>query len=130
MSRAAFEIRVARLWELIPPSYREQTDNLVLMVEDWADEETLRQTAVEDPRDLLGFYLGCPLPERSYDLSGEMPDQIFLYRGAIENHVHETAEPLDKVIFETLVHELAHHLGFSEEDLDPFERLWAEGGEP
>jgi len=123
--RQDFEKRVVRLWERIPPRYRAGASNLVLIVEDLAPEEVLEETGCEDALELLGYYSGWPLPERSFELSGELPDRIFLYQKAIETAELESGDPLDKILYETLLHELAHHLGFSEADLDPIEMLWA-----
>jgi predicted Zn-dependent protease with MMP-like domain len=78
---------------------------------------------------LLGFYRGWPLDERFHDASPELPDVITIYQQAVEAHARETGTGLLRVIRETVMHELAHHFGFSEEELDEVERLWADGEE-
>jgi len=63
-----------------------------------------------------------PLPER---YGGELPSEIYIFRRTILLHARETGESLRKVLRETLLHELAHHFGFSEADLEPLEKQWA-----
>lgn len=125
MNRRTFERLVDRAIARIPAEYLQRIDNLTFQVEGWADAETLAEVGFDDRRDLLGFYRGVALTERSVVYCGEMPDVIVLYQNAIEDYVAESGEPLLKVIGETVMHELAHYFGFSEEDLDPIEDLWA-----
>lgn len=126
MNRRDFERLVARAIDRIPRQFVEQVRNLVFLVENWADAETLAEVGFDDPRDLLGYYRGIPLPERTHDYSGGLPDEIILYHLAIEAYVVDTGEPLMKVIRETLMHEIAHYFGFSEEQMDAIEALWLE----
>lgn len=123
MTRNGFERLVERALSSIPEQFVREVRNLVFTVEDWADAEVLSDLEMEDPRDLLGLYLGVPLGERNGE-SFMLPDSIVIYQGAVENHCAETAEPMLRVIRQTLVHELAHYFGFSEEEMDAFERLW------
>ncbi len=123
MRRGDFERQVERAIAAIPHDFLDRIENLSWQVEDWADAETLEEVGFDDPRDLLGFYRGWPLPERTHDY-GSLPDVIVIYQGAVENYVEETGEPLVKVIRETVIHELAHYFGFSEEQMDEMERLW------
>jgi len=129
MMRRDFERLVDRAIARIPAEFRARIDNLSFQVEDWADAETLDEVGFDDPRDLLGFYRGWPLSERTHEYGSCLPDVITVYQGAVEDYVAETGEPLLKVIRETIMHELAHYFGFSEEEMDEIEELWA-GGEP
>lgn len=128
MNRRTFERLVARAVDGIPREFLDKVENLAFVVEEWADDETLAEVGFDDPRDLLGFYRGIALPDRSHDSLATAPDVIVLYRGAILDYVADTGAPLLKVIRETVVHELAHYFGFSEEEMDAIEDLWA--GEP
>lgn len=127
MNRRAFERLVARAIDRIPEQFLGQVQNLVFRVEDWADEATLAEVGFDDPRELLGYYSGWPLAERPHDYGNCLPDEIILYHLAIEDYVAETGEPLMKVIRETLIHELAHYFGFSEDQMDEIEALWLAG---
>lgn len=130
MRRKDFERQVERAIAAIPGEFLARINNLTFQVEDWPDAETLAEVGFDDPRDLLGYYRGWPLSERSHDYGGCLPDVITIYQKAVENHVWETGEPLVKVIRETVIHEIAHYFGFSEEEMDVFERRWAgEDGE-
>lgn len=129
MNRRTFEKLVERSIARIPAEYLRQIDNLTFQVEGWADAETLAEVGFDDRHDLLGYYRGLALPERSVAFGGEVPDVIILYQYAIEDYAFESGEPLLKVIRETVLHELAHYFGFSEEDLEPIEDLWAGEGD-
>lgn len=130
MNRRDFERLVARAIDRIPRPFLDRISNLVFRVEDWADAETLDEVGFDDPRELLGYYRGVALPDRSHDYSGGLPDEIILYHLAIEDYVADTGEPLMKVIRETLLHEVAHYFGFSEEEMDEIEELWWRGESP
>lgn len=130
MNRRDFERLVERAIASIPREFLTRVENLSFQVEDWADEETLAEVGFEDPRDLLGYYRGWPLDQRTHDYGQCLPDVIILYQGAVENYRHETGEPLLKIIGETVIHELAHYFGFSEEEMDAIEARWAAGAGP
>lgn len=125
MRRQQFERLVDRAIASIPGQFLERVENLSFQVEAWADPATLDEVGFDDPRDLLGFYRGIPLDERGHEVLPEMPDVIVLYQGAIEDHAHSSGDSLQQVIRETVIHELAHYFGFSEEQMDAIEELWA-----
>ena len=129
MRRKDFERLVQRAIARIPQQFLAQVQNLSFQVADWADDDTLDEVGFDDPRDLLGYYRGWPLSERTHEYGSCLPDVITLYQGAMEEYAAETGEPLPKVIRETIIHELAHYFGFTEEQMDEIEDLWA-GGEP
>lgn len=129
MNRRSFEKLVERAIAGIPREFLSRVQNLSFQVEDWADPETLVEVGFDDPRDLLGYYRGWPLSERSHDYGHCLPDVIVIYQGAVENEVRESGDPILRVIRETVMHELAHYFGFSEEEMDAIESLWS-GEEP
>jgi predicted Zn-dependent protease with MMP-like domain len=90
-------------------------------VEDWPDAETLQDLGIDDPLDLLGLYQGNPLTERSLEWGGGLPDRIVLYQRPIEHWARADGAAVAEVIRETLVHEIGHHLGLDEEDLQRLE---------
>jgi predicted Zn-dependent protease with MMP-like domain len=125
MKRKDFERLVERAITRIPKEFLAQVENLSFQVEDWADDDTLDEVGFDDPRDLLGFYRGWPLNERTHEYGSCLPDVITIFQAAVEEYAAETGEPLLKVIRETIIHELAHYFGFSEEQMDQIEDLWA-----
>jgi predicted Zn-dependent protease with MMP-like domain len=125
MKRKDFERLVERSIARIPREFLAQVENLSFQVEDWADDDTLDEVGFDDPRDLLGYYRGWPLSERTHEYGSCLPDVITIYQAAVEEYAAETGEPLLKVIRETIIHELAHYFGFSEEQMDQIEDLWA-----
>jgi predicted Zn-dependent protease with MMP-like domain len=125
MKRKDFERLVERSIARIPREFLAQIENLSFQVEDWADDDTLDEVGFDDPRDLLGYYRGWPLSERTHEYGSCLPDVITIYQAAVEEYAAETGEPLLKVIRETIIHELAHYFGFSEEQMDQIEDLWA-----
>ncbi len=129
MTSESFELEVERAVEAIPEELRSRIENLVFQVEDWASPQTLTAMGFESPLDLLGDYQGWPLPERDLHYGQCAPDVITVYQKAVEAYALETGEPLPKVIFETIVHELAHYFGFSEDEMDAIEALWAGRGD-
>jgi len=116
---------VARLVDELPACFRDRLDNLVILVEERADAETLAAFGYDDPLDLLGCFQGTPLTHRTHDQIDTGPDVIRLYQQAIESEAHGTGLPVRRVARETLWHEIAHYFGFSEEEMDRIEDLWA-----
>lgn len=126
MTRAQFQALVERAIAQVPRDFLQRVENLSFQVADWADQETLEDVGFDDPRDLLGYYRGWPLTERTHDYGSCLPDVILIFQGAVENYVEETGESVLRVIRETIIHELAHYFGFSEEEMDEIEALWAD----
>ena len=126
MNRMAFEQLVEKILGTLPAEYAGQLHNLVFLIEDWADSAILAEVGFDDPAELLGFYSGTPLTERSHDQIDPGPDRITLYHGAIELEARLSGLPVRQVIRETLWHEIAHYFGFSEEEMDHIEDFWAD----
>lgn len=124
MTTTEFEKQVERVIAAIPRQFLDRVDNLSFQIHPWADDETLQDIGLDDPRDLLGYYMGWPLTERPHDYGNCPPDLIIIYQHAVENYVEETGDPLPKVLLETVMHELAHYFGFSEEEMDVIEQIW------
>jgi predicted Zn-dependent protease with MMP-like domain len=126
MNRSDFVALAERALAAIPGEFLQQVENLSIQIEDWADPETLAEVGFDNRRDLLGFYRGLSLDERGFDQLPGLPDVIVLYQRAIEVHARESGEGILRVIRETLVHELAHYFGFSEEEMKAIEAIWAD----
>jgi predicted Zn-dependent protease with MMP-like domain len=105
----------------LPAVFAQHIADLLLCIEDVADGETLAAVEVEHPYDLTGLYTGRPLTEKSVEESGGMPDTVTLYRLPILIEWVETGERLDHLIRHVLIHEIGHHFGFSDDDMDVIE---------
>ncbi|HEY5596840.1 MAG TPA: metallopeptidase family protein [Candidatus Bipolaricaulota bacterium] len=122
VSQATFERWVGEAIGSLPAFFTERIQNVAFVVEDVPSPEVLE----EHPQDLLGLYQGVPLPERSVwqDLP-PMPDVITLYQKNIESICRNQAE-VKRQIALTVMHELGHYFGLSEEEMDAVETRWAE----
>src|SRR5687768_13718784 len=107
--------------ERLPEPFAAHLGDVVLTVEEWADDATLDAMGIEDPFDLTGLYHGLPLAEKSVDQSGTLPDRIFLYRRAILDEWASEGEALEHLVHHILVHEVGHHFGLSDEAMHALE---------
>jgi acetylglutamate kinase len=105
----------------IPPHLAEHVREVGIAVEDRADDETLEELNIESAWELTGLYRGVPLTERSVLDPVRQPDRIFLYREAILLEWIETGEDLYRLVRNVVVHEVAHHFGFSDADIAAIE---------
>jgi acetylglutamate kinase len=108
----------------IPQELREMVRGAAIVVEDVADEETASEVGLDSPWALTGLYRGRPLTQRSVLDAPAEPDTITLYREPILLEWIETGEDLFRLVRNVLIHEIAHHFGFSDDDID---RLEGEG---
>ncbi len=105
----------------LPPEFLAHTGEIVLVVEDFADDETLAALGIESPFDLTGIYHGRPIGEKSMFDSGAMPDRIHLYRRAILDEWVEDGEDLATLVRHIVIHEVGHHFGLSDDDMHRLE---------
>ena len=119
-AQAIEDIALATL-EALPPEFRAHLGQVVLIVEDFADDETLAALGVEHPLDLSGIYHGRPVGEKSSSDSGAVPDRIHLYRRAILEEWIETNVTLGDLVSHVMIHELGHHFGLSDDDMHALE---------
>lgn len=129
MDRTAFSSLADLEFANLPRELLGWVDNVVFLVEDWPDRETLDALGIDDPLDLLGLYQGNPLTERDLEWGGELPDRIILYQCPTEHWAREDGVAVADVIRETLVHEIGHHLGLDEAELERLEALEREDPE-
>ena len=114
MRRRAFEKLVEKALERLPEEFRQALANLAIVIEDWPDPAIVEEITGDPEEVLYGLFTGTPLPERRFDDSGDLPAVIALYQGPLEEDFLERAE-LAREVEITLVHELAHFMGFDED---------------
>jgi predicted Zn-dependent protease with MMP-like domain len=105
----------------LPAQFAEHLGEVVLLVEDFADDALLAELGIEDPFELSGLYSGRPIGERSSMLSGELPAMIHLYRRPLLDEWAETGVSLEALVTHVIVHEAGHHFGFSDADMHAIE---------
>lgn len=123
---ADFEVMAAAAWERIEPQFREVCGDLVIRIEDFALDEVLDELGIDSPFDLMGLYQGLSLDKKSVLDAPREPDMVFLYRRAILDYWTESGEELGEIITHVLVHEIGHHFGFSDDDMEEIEERAAQ----
>ncbi|MCP4326968.1 MAG: metallopeptidase family protein [Alphaproteobacteria bacterium] len=105
----------------IPETFRREVEGVAIRVADFPDEETEREMNLESPFELLGLYRGVSIDQKSTLSTPQDVDQIFLYRRPILDYWAECGDALEDIIRHVLVHELGHHFGFSDADMEAIE---------
>jgi len=106
----------------LPEQFAAHLGDVVLLVEEFADEELLAEMGIEDPFELTGVYEGLPLHEKSIADSGRLPDRIRLFRQPIlDEWIERGDETLEHLVAHVLVHEVGHHFGLSDEAMHALE---------
>ena len=124
MDRKAFEQLVAEALATIPRRFRKAMRNIAIVVEDEPSEELLDDMEIEPPDTLLGLYQGTPLTERTSSYGNVLPDRVLIFQGPHERAADDE-DDLVVAIGETLIHEIGHYFGLSEEEIEEIEeRYW------
>ena len=105
----------------LPEPFANSLGDVVLLVEEFADDETLEAMGIDDPFELSGIYEGVPLTERSVEQSGTLPERIRLFRRAILDEWAGSDDTLEHLVAHVLVHEVGHHFGLSDDDIHALE---------
>jgi predicted Zn-dependent protease with MMP-like domain len=116
METEQFEELVVQVVNDLPEFFQERLDNVDVIVEEFPDRHTMRLARARSPYDLLGFYHGVPLTERTTNYGLVAPDKISIYRRPIEIQCR-TDEELRAMIRRVVLHEIAHHFGISDNRL-------------
>jgi len=124
MTRAEFERHVTEALASIPRRFRDAMQNIAIVVEDEPAAELLADMEIEPPDTLFGLYQGTPLTERSWGFGNALPDRVLLFQGPHEREADDE-DDLVVSIGETLIHEIGHYFGLSEEEIEAIEeRYW------
>ena len=105
----------------LPDPFSSHLAHIVLQVDEYADDELLREMGIEHPLDLTGVYEGIPVGQRSVETSGTLPDRIRLFRQAILAEWCEEGEAFEHLVRHIVIHEVGHHFGLSDEDMHALE---------
>ena len=116
MGRDDFSGALREALSELPPMFHDALANVAVVVEEWPSDDLLEELGIPPDDTLYGFYHGVPLPERSVQDSGLLPDMISVYRGPLVEDFQDRSE-LCRQIRITLLHEIGHYFGMDEEEL-------------
>ena len=119
ISHREFQRLVLKALEGIPSNFLARLDNVDVVVNDWPTREDLERTGLDDPHELFGLYHGIPLTERTHD-DMALPDRIAIYRRPLESACRTRLDIVEE-IRRTVLHELAHHFGIGDAELEQTE---------
>jgi len=126
VDRKHFESLVAEALASIPRRFKKAMHNIAIVVEDEPSPDILEEMEVEPPDTLLGLYQGIPLTERSASYGNALPDRVLIFQGPHERDA-EDEDDLVVAIGETLIHEIGHYFGLSEEEIEEIEEKYWRG---
>ncbi len=107
--------------ERLPELFRQHMAHVILRVEDFPDETVMRAMELESPYDILGLYWGHHVGDPGQDMTGALPPTIFLYRRPLLDEWAHGEDSLEHLVTHVLVHEVGHHFGLTDEDIDAIE---------
>ena len=121
MTRAQFEALVDRALARLPRKFKKRIENVAVVVEEWADDETLREMGIEPPDTLYGLYRGIDITRRDSGYGNVLPDTIHIYQGPIEEDCEDEEEMADLVL-DVVIHEVGHYFGLDDDTMEGIER--------
>ena len=116
-SETEFEQLVAEAVDNLPPFFLEKMKNIEIVVQTWPTKATLRRMNLSGNRSLLGLYEGVPLTKRTSSYQLVVPDVITIFQGPIEHVAGPHPNRIRAQVQRTVIHEIAHHFGISDERL-------------
>jgi predicted Zn-dependent protease with MMP-like domain len=117
-SLAELETMAHEAFERLPEHFRRLCEGLIIRVEDFPTDEVLDEMKADSEYDLLGLFQGTGLPFQSHDDVARLPNLIWLYRRPIVDYWAEHDETLGRIISHVLIHEIGHHFGLSDADME------------
>ncbi len=125
MTRTQFRALVAEAIDTIPTRFAREVKNVAIVIEDEPSAELLEEMEMGPDEVLFGLYQGTPLPERQWSYGNALPDRITLYQFPIEDECEGDEDCIVMEIGDTLIHELGHYFGMSEDEIMEIEeRYW------
>ncbi len=121
MTRKEFETLVESSLTTLPRAFRDRLANIAVVVEDWADEQTLAEMGIEPPDTLYGLYRGVDLTRRDSGYGNVLPDTIHIYQGPIEQDCADPEEMVD-LVRDVVIHEVGHYFGLDDETMEGIEQ--------
>ncbi len=121
-SLSALETLAEAAYRRLPDAFRQLIGDVIVRVEDFPTDEVLDQMGIDSPFDLLGLYTGVDLARKSVMDVSAVPDMVFLYRRPILDYWAEHEETLGGIVTHVLVHEIGHHFGLSDADMERIEQ--------
>ena len=120
-SAADIEAIADREYRRIPAFLRARVDAVVIRVDEFPSDEVREDMALESPFDLLGLYQGVSLDQSGVGDIRHDVDMIFLYRRPLLDYWVETGDALEDIVRHVLIHEIGHHFGLSDDDMERIE---------
>ena len=105
----------------LPVEFRQLTGEIIIQVAEFPTDEIMDDLSLETPFDLLGLFEGRGIAERWNPATGEGPNRVTLYRRAILDYWSENEETLGDIVSHVLIHEIGHHFGLSDDDMEKIE---------
>lgn len=124
-SLAEMELLAVETYAHLPDEFRTLTGEIIIQVAEFPPEEIMDDLALETPFDLLGLFEGRGIAERWNPATGEGPNRVTLYRRAILDYWAENEETLGDIVTHVLIHEIGHHFGLSDDDMERIEEAVA-----
>ena len=121
MTRIEFEDLVESALKKLPRPFRQKLKNIAVVVEDWADDETLEDVGIEPPDTLYGLYRGVDLTRRDSSYGNVLPDTIHIYQSPIEEDCADPEE-MAELVRDVVVHEVGHYFGLDDETMEDIEQ--------
>lgn len=118
---ADFEQLAAEAWQRMPGTFRELCGDVLIRIEDFPQDDVLAELGLESPFDLMGLYQGVSLDRKSVSDLPRGPDLVVLYRRPMLDYWAEYEETLGHLVAHVLIHEIGHHFGLSDEDMQALE---------
>ncbi len=118
---STFESLALEAYSHLPEEFRALTGNLIIEIAEFPSDDVFEDMALETPFDLLGLFEGRGITERFTLETGEMPNRITLYRRPILDYWAENEETLGDIVTHVLIHEIGHHFGLSDDDMERIE---------
>jgi len=121
VTHAEFEALVEQALRGLPRRFKDKIENVAVVVEEWADDETLQELGIEPPDTLYGLYRGTDLTRRDSSYANVLPDTIHIYQGPIEEDCADSEE-MAELVRDTVIHEIGHYFGLDDDTMEGIEQ--------